>query len=112
MAHQTYGLSSLTFGTPTVTGYVIQSHTVSTKPAVIVEVIDEAGNRVHSRYGDITNELSVTALLNGATVPIPGATFAIDSVTYEVLSVDVKRENKGYKTVDIKGKKSENLSLS
>src|SRR3954469_19730563 len=107
MPHTTYGLSSLVFGTPAVTGYVVQSHTTSSKPACIVEVIDEAGNRVHARYGDITDEVTFEALLNGATLPIVGATFAVDSVTYEVLSVDIKRENKGYKTVSIKGKKSE-----
>ena len=110
MANQ-YGLTSITFGTPTVSGYVVQSNTVSTKPAVAVEVTNELGQRVYVNYDDVTSEVSFEAVFQGASLPTAGGTFTVDTVTYEVLSVDVKRENKGVKTVSIKGKTSANVSL-
>jgi hypothetical protein len=106
-----YGLTSLTFGTPVITGYVLQSFGVSTKPGVIAEVINESGNRVHARYDDVTNEMSFNAIFNGATLPSVGGLVTGDAVAYEVLSIDLKRDNKGFKTVDIKGKNSQYLTL-
>lgn len=111
MAANTYGLNTLTFGTPAVTGYVVQSHSVSTKPAVTAEVFDENGIRVHSRYDDITSEVTFDAIFAGATLPTAGGTFTVDSVTYEVLGIDLKRTNKGFKEVSIKGKTSAGVSL-
>jgi len=99
----TYGISGLVFGTPSVTGYVVQSHTVSSKCALVVPIQDENGVVVHRRYDDITTEVTLEAIYKGASVPAPGGTISIDSVTYEVTSIDLKRDNKGYKTVSIKG---------
>lgn len=111
MSAQTYGVSGVVFGSPALTGYIVQSNSVSSKPAVVAEVMDENGKRVHVRYDDVTSEVSFDAIFQGASIPAAGATFAVDGVTYEVLSVDVKRENKGFKTVSIKGKTSESITL-
>lgn len=105
-----YGLNTLTFGSPVISGYILQSFAVSTKPANIVEVINESGNRVHARYDDTTNEMSFSAVFKG-TLPTVGGLITGLGVAYEVQSIDVKRDNKGFQTVDIKGKNSEYLSL-
>ena len=111
MAAQTHGLTTLTFGVPALTGYVIQSYTNANHCANVVEVLNETGNRVCSRYDDSTHEITVEAILAGATLPTVGGTFTYDAVTYECLSVEKKAENKGAVKVSIKGKVSENLSL-
>jgi len=110
MSATLHGVSGVVFGAPAITGYITQTHSVSTKPAVIAEVMDENGKRVHARYDDITSEVSFDAIFQGASLPSAGGTFTVDGVTYEVLSVDVKRENKGFKTVSIKGKVSEGIT--
>jgi hypothetical protein len=107
----TYGLSSLTFGVPAVTGYVLQTFDVTTTPAVAVEVMDENGVRKVARYDDETEELSIEAYIQGATLPLPGAVFTYNSKKYEVLSIQVKGANKDYRKVTIKGKTSEGITL-
>jgi hypothetical protein len=105
-----YGLQTLTFGVPTVTGYVVQSLTKTNNCANVVEVHDENGDRAVVRYSDETNEISFDAYIAGATLPSAGGVITIDGVTYEVISVEVKAENKGARKVAIKGKKSEKIT--
>jgi hypothetical protein len=112
MAANNYGLSSLVFGAPAVTGYVVQSNAVSSKCGVVVPVADENGIIVQRRYDDVTSEVNFEAVFNGATIPTPGITFTVDSVEYIVETTDVKRENKGNKTVSIKGITSQGITLS
>lgn len=112
MAASTFGISTLTFGNPTLTGYVIQSYTKSETSANIIEVLDETGNRVCARYDDDTTEITIEAVFAGATLPSAGASFAYDGVTYECLSVETKGENKSAKKVTLKGKKSAGISVS
>lgn len=107
-----YGLTSLTFGTPTVTGYVVQAVATSQKTGVVAEIMDESGVRVHARYDDLTTEVTFDAIIQGATIPEAGSTFTVDGSTYEVISVDVKRSNKEFKAISIKGKKSEGITYA
>lgn len=111
MSATTHGLSTVVFGTPSLTGFVIQDYSLSTKANVVAEVFDENGIRVHSRYDDVTKEVTVSAVFAGASLPSPGAVFTYDSVSYEVVSVDQKRSNKGFQEVTIKGKTSAGVSL-
>jgi len=108
----TYGLSSLTFGVPTKSGYVVQAFTHTATPALVAEVADESGVRKHVRYDDDTDELTLEAVIQGATLPVAGGTFTYDGATYEVLSVERKGSNKDFVRVTIKGKKSEGVSLA
>jgi len=107
----THGISGLTFGTPPVAGYVVQSVSNSSKAGVVAEVFDENGCRVHSRYDDTTNEVTFDAIIAGATLPTPGSIFTVNSTDYETLSVDKKWENKGFVSCSIKGKNSANISV-
>lgn len=107
MAASSTGISTLTFGVPTKTGFVIQSFTKASTPAVAAEVTNELGQRVHARYDDVTDEITVEALIAGATLPLPGQSFAYDGETYETLSVEVKGANNDFRRVTIKGKTSE-----
>jgi hypothetical protein len=107
----THGLSTLTFAVPNITGYVVQSYTLNSNSANVIEVFNESGNRVCVRYDDVTNEISVDAVLAGATLPTPGATFTYDGIKYECLSVEKKGENKNSVKVALKGKKSEYITL-
>ena len=113
-APYSYGLTSLTFGTTPfiTTGYVIKSTTLANKNGINAEVFNETGQRVAVRYDDLITEISVEAILQGATLPAPGTTMTLNSILYEVLSVDQKFVDKDFLTVSIKAKKSANLSLS
>jgi len=106
----THGLSGLSFGTPTSSGYVVQSLDTSSKAGVVAEVFDETGCRVHSRYDDITTEVTFEAIIQGATLPTPGAVFTVNSQAYETISVDKKWSNKEFTRCSIKGKVSANIT--
>jgi len=106
-----YGISGLTFGSPAVNGFVVQTFSNSSKAGVVAEVFDENGRRVHSRYDDVTNEMTFDAIIKGATLPTPGQIFTVNSVDYETLSVDAKYGNKEFTACSIKGKNSANLSV-
>jgi len=112
MAANVYGLSSLVFGTPAITGYVVQSHNLGNKCGVVIAVQDENGIVVHRRYDDITTEMEFEALFDGATVPTPGVTITVNSIEYIVETTDFKRTNKGHETVSIKGITSQGITLS
>ena len=106
MAALTHGLSSFTFGVSGLSGYVVQSHGTSTAPQVVAEVFDESGIRKHVRYDDNTTELSFEGILQGATLPVAGDALTFGGLTWEVLSVELKRANKDFAKVAIKGKRS------
>jgi len=107
-----YGLSSLTWGTIPYSGFVVSASTLNTKPGVIAEVFNESGQRVASRYDDLTNEITLECIINGGTAPLPGAELTYNSIKYETLSVDYKCANKDFEKVSIKAKNSANLTLS
>ena len=109
MAAKPQGLTGLTFGVPTVTGYVVQTYGVNHK-SKIATVEDEQGIDVHRRYYDQSQELSFDAVITSATLPTPGDKFTYDSTDYEVQTVDIKGENKGFKKVSIKALKSEGVN--
>ena len=109
----TYGLQTLTFGTPTKSGYVVQSSSTSATNGVVAEVLDNSGVRRAVRYDDETIELSLEAVLHASTtLPSPGGSFAYDGETYEVLSVEKKSANNDFVKVAIKGKKSQGVTVS
>ena len=112
MAATTYGLSALTFGVPTITGYVTQSLDLTNTAANAVEIHNEVGNRVVSRYDDQTWTGSFEAYINGATLPVAGGVITVNAIKYEVVSVDKKAANKEFTKASIKVKVSENISLS
>lgn len=112
MSAQTHGLSSVTFGVPTLTGYVIQDYSRNKAANVSVEVINESGRKVYHRLDDVKTDLSISAVFNGATLPTVGTTLTYDGTLYIVTNVDEKGSNKDVKRVDIKGVTTEYLTLS
>jgi len=111
MANTTYGLQTLTFGVPVVSGYVTQTYDLGYSAANVVEVFNESGNRAVARYDDLTETLGFDAYIAGATLPVAGSVFTYGATKYEVLSVDKKGVNKDFTKVSIKGKKSEGITL-
>jgi len=112
MSATTYGLQTLTFGTPVITGFVTQSYSSSKTPANVIEIVDETGNRVAARYDDATEELSLEAIISGGTLPTVGGTFLYDTITWEVTGVDVTASNTDAVKASISGKKSEYIDAS
>ena len=106
-----YGLNTLTFGVPTLTGYVVQSYNLGSKCALVVPVANESGVIVQRRYDDVTTEVSVEAVIAGATLPTPGGTFTYNGIIYEVQGVDVKGQNKEDTTCTVKGIVSQGITL-
>jgi hypothetical protein len=76
----TYGLTTLTWGVPTSTGFVVNSQTNSKTAGVNAEVTDENGRRVCARYDDIIQNVTFEALVTTGTAPDPGTTFTCDSI--------------------------------
>ena len=102
----TTGLLTLSYGTPTLIGYVVQAHNIATKAGVNHEVADENGVVVARIRNDITSEISIEAVITTGTIPTPGASLTYNGVTYEVVSTDKKSGNKVTTTVSIKAIKS------
>jgi hypothetical protein len=99
-----YGQTGIVFGVPALnTGWLVQSYGLSSKPALMVSVPDESGVVKYRRYDDITTEVSLTMVFAGGTLPVAGNTFVFNGTTFEVQSVDAKRDNKGVLTYDVKG---------
>ena len=102
----TTGLLTLTYGTPALVGFVIQAHSIATKAGVNHEVADENGVIVARIRNDITNEITIEAVITTGTIPTPGASLTYNGVGYEVVSTDKKSSNKATTTVSIKAVKS------
>lgn len=108
-----HGLTTLTWGTPTQTGFVVQAFSKSSKCNVEFAVQDETGRVVHRRYDDDTTEMTFDAyMLTTATLPEPGTVMTVDSVKYIVQTVDVKRAVADALQVSIKGITSEGITLA
>lgn len=112
MSAQSHGLSSVTFGVPTLTGYVVQDYSLSKSPNISVEVTDEIGRKVYHRLDDVKQDLSVSAVFNGGTEPTVGAVLTYNGVKYIVTNVDLKGSNKDVVRYDVKGVTTEYLTLS
>ena len=111
MAAQTHGVTGVTFGTPTISGYIVQNFDLETKPALMLEIPDEDGKVCHRRYDDITTEGTVEAYFKGATLPTVGTVLTVDSVKYVVESVGEKVSNKENTKISLKLKTSEGVTL-
>lgn len=115
MAHPHYatGINTMNFGVPECDGFVVQAYMESKSCANIIEVLDENGIRVCARYDDETTELTFDAIFTSTSdLPEAGDKFEYNGTTYEVISIEEKRENKGAKKVSIKGKKSEYITVT
>lgn len=106
-----HGLQTLTWGTPTMTGFVLQSYTTSATSANVIEVQDENGNLKAARYDDATTELTLDAVFAGGTYPTPGAVFTFSGTKYICTGLEIKAENKSALKATIKGKKSQFITL-
>jgi len=111
--HTKTGLTGLSFGVPNLDGFIVQSYTESKHCANVIEVLDETGNRVCARYDDETTELTFDAIFTSTSeIPEAGELFEYNGIKYEVLSYELKGENKGAKKVSIKGKVSQYITLT
>jgi len=107
MPANTYGLTTLTWGTPTSTGFVVTAVTNAKTAGVAAEVTDENGRRVAARYDDVVQSVTFEALVTTGTAPNPGEVFTNGGVDYETVSVEVKRVNNDFQRLTIVGKKTE-----
>ena len=108
----TYGLTQATYGVTALTGFVVQSSSLSVKPGVAAEIHDETGVRVHSRYDDNQTEISLEMIVNGGAIPVPGTVLTYNLIKYEIQSVDVKGANKDFTKVSVKAKTSPGIVLT
>ena len=106
----TYGLSTATYGVVPLTGFVVQTSTISTKEGVNAVILNETGQEVTRRYDDLINELSLDMIVTSGTPPVPGQTLTYNSIVYEVQTCEVKSANKDWKKVTCKCKNSANCT--
>lgn len=111
MSTSNYGLSSVSWGTPLMSGFVVQSYDISKSNQIVAEIFNESGVRKHVRYDDLTSELSIEVVYNGGTAPVPGEVLTYNGIKYETLNVDEKGSNKEFKKFTFKGKNSEGITL-
>jgi hypothetical protein len=102
MAATILGLTSLTFGAPTVSGLVVNSSSF-TESVNIAEVIDEDGDYVaaslHGRRvnGSISGTDAGGSFATGSTLAVTGA----PSGTYYITEVSGSRNADGFATKDL-----------
>lgn len=101
------GVSSIVFGAPSLTGYLVQGATKNRVPNLVASAQNHVGQVVARRYDDITETISFDAIILNATVPVAGSTFSYDGSTYEVTSVDETFSNTDFKRISVQGVKSE-----
>ena len=82
----------------TITGCSVQSVQRNKSFANTTEVVNENGNRVHKRYDDVDDAITIELIPKAAgfTEPVAGTKLVWKSVNYIVESVDDKREAKGF----------------
>jgi hypothetical protein len=82
----------------TITGCSVQSVQRKKSFANTTEVVNENGNRVHKRYDDVDDAITIELIPKAAgfTEPVAGTKLVWKSVNYIVESVDDKREAKGF----------------
>jgi hypothetical protein len=102
MAATILGLTSLTFGAPTVSGLVVNSASF-TESVNIAEVIDEDGDYVAAALSGRRVNGSISATDAGGTFAT-GATLAVTGAptgTYYITEVATSRSADGFRTKDI-----------
>jgi hypothetical protein len=102
MAATILGLTTLSFGTPTISGLVVQSASF-TESVNIAEVMDEDGDYIAAALSGKRVNGSISATDAGGTFTT-GATLAITgapSGTYYITEVATSRSADGFRTKDI-----------
>jgi hypothetical protein len=107
MPVNTYGLTTLTFSVPTLTGYVVQAFTKTATSGVVTEIQDSNGKIVTRRHDDYIDELVVEAIFRGATLPAVGALFTYDGASYETMTVETSGQNNEFRRIVLTGRRSE-----
>jgi len=105
-------LSTVTYGVPTLTGFVVESHDLTAKAANENTIASEVGNVVYRRYDDITDEMSVDAIFVNGTLPVVGTLVEYHSTKYILTEVSQKFSNKDFMKISLKGITSEYITLT
>ena len=103
----TYGLASVTWGVPTMVGFVVNSADINSKNNVEGTIEDENGNTVYRYFGDKTEEITIEVVHASGSVPQPGGTFEYSGSTWIAKEINYKYENKSGVKHTFKGIKSE-----
>ena len=83
------------------------------KCANVESTENENGNVIERRYDDKTFDADITIRIRTSfTIPTQGGTLTYETVTYEVVEVGRSQVNKGFRTVDLKLTRSENVTYS
>jgi len=107
----TYGTTLATFGVTPLTGFVVQSTTLTTKCNVFNQVMNENGQLVTQRFDDQSNELSLDMIVSSGSAPVPGQLLTYNALLYAILNVDYKTSNKDFPRVTVKCQSSQYLTL-
>ena len=102
-----YGISG------TIANAAVQSFSIKKDFQNRSSTLDESGNEIERRMDDTIAEGSITIRFTSAyTEPVPGATLSYDTVTYEIVSVDLAETNNGHAQYTLSIKTTENVSLA
>lgn len=102
MAATILGLSSLTFGVPSISGLVVNSVSFS-QSVNISEVIDEDGDYVAAALHGRKNTGSISGTNKGATLTV-GSTLAVTGAptgTYYITELSQSSSADGFQTFDV-----------
>jgi hypothetical protein len=107
----TYGTAHLYGVSGTIANVTVLSADFSQKNLIEDTTENESGQVIERRYDDLQDEGTITVKIRTAyTIPTAGATLVYETITYEITEVGKKQVNKGFRTVELKVKKSEHIS--
>jgi len=109
----TYGTAHLYGISGTVADATVLSFDLNQKCAIEEQTENESGQVIERRYDDQHDEGTITIKIRSAYVPpVPGDLLVYETVSYEITEVGKKQVNKGFRTVELKIKKSEHIAYS
>jgi hypothetical protein len=121
MSFNQFGLGTLNFGAPLITGYITKTATVSYTPNINVMVENESGSIVCRRYDDIITKVSFDGYVNvgsgslAGAILQPGQEFSITSSAFTGKLIcekfDVKYDGKQFTQFSAEGVTSQYLTL-
>lgn len=81
-------------------------------PLVEDHTYDEDGRQIERRYDDIQNEATITIRLRASYAkPVVGTVLTYDNVKYEIASIGKSQEAQGHRTMTLKVRNSEHVTL-
>lgn len=106
-----FGTAHLYGITGTVANATVLSYKNNSKHLQEEATQNEAGQEIERRYDDVCNDATIELRIRSAyTIPAVGTVLTYETIKYEIYEVGTSQVNKGFRTIELKIKNSENIT--